>query len=148
MVLALGQAVVVAAPPAQAYAPSRAAVATYEAQLVYQINVQRVKYHRPKLTAGRLASCPHYYAKVWSAYLARTGGFYHQSMVRLLNKCHASVAAENLALGNVSVARFITAWMLSPGHRRNILDGRLTRIGVAAVYARGQWTVTTDFTRP
>jgi uncharacterized protein YkwD len=58
------------------------------------------------------------------------------------------VAAENLALGNASVARFITLWMLSPGHRRNILDGRLTRIGVAAVYARGQWTVTTDFTRP
>ncbi len=148
MLLALGPAVLVAAPPAQAYAPSRAAVATYEAQLVYQINVQRVKYHRPKLTAGRLASCPDYYANVWSAHLASTGQFYHQSMYRLLSKCHASVAAENLARGNVSVARFITAWMLSPGHRKNILDGRLTRIGVSAVYARGQWTVTTDFTRP
>jgi len=38
--------------------------------------------------------------------------------------------------------------MASPGHRANILDGRLTRIGVAAVYARGQWVVVADFTRP
>lgn len=148
LLLALGPAAVVAAPSAQAYTPSSATVVNYESQLVRQINYQRVKYHRPMLTAGRTAACPDYYANQWSAYLARTGAFYHQSMTRLLSRCHASIAAENLARGNVSVARFITAWMLSPGHRRNILDGRLTRIGVSAVYARGQWTVTTDFTRP
>jgi uncharacterized protein YkwD len=37
--------------------------------------------------------------------------------------------------------------MASPGHRANILDGRLTRIGVTAIYARGQWTIATDFVR-
>jgi len=81
------------------------------------------------------------------AYLARTGTFYHQSMYPILRGCRATVAAENLARGNVSVARFITAWMLSPGHRANVLDGRLTRVAVSAVYARGQWTVTADFAR-
>ena len=130
--LALGPAVIVAAPPAQAYTPSVATVAAYEAQVIQQINYQRVKYHRGRLTAG---SCADVYAERWGAYLARTGTFYHQSMYPIL------------ARGNVSVARFITAWMLSPGHRANILDGRLTRIGVGAVYVRGQWVVATDFTR-
>ena len=143
MLLALGPAVIVAAPAAEA-APSAAAVATFEAQVIRQINVQRVKYHRGMLVAS---TCPDRYAEPWAAHLARTGTFYHQSMYTILRGCRARVAAENLAQGNVSVARFITAWMLSPGHRANILDGRLTRIGVGAVYVRGQWVVATDFTR-
>ena len=142
--LALGPGVIVAAPPAQAYTPSVATVAAYEAQVIQQINYQRVKYHRGKLFAG---SCADVYAERWGAYLARTGTFYHQSMYPILRGCRATVAAENLARGNVNVAHFITAWMLSAGHRRNILDGRLTRIGVCAVYSGGQWTVATDFTR-
>ncbi|MHB8273893.1 MAG: hypothetical protein ACYDC9_03890 [Dermatophilaceae bacterium] len=45
----------------------------------------------------------------------------------------------------------LTAWWLCgwlrPATAPTILDPKLTRIGVAAVYARGQWTVATDFTR-
>ena len=41
----------------------------------------------------------------------------------------------------------MAAWMASPDHRANILDGRLTRIGVTAIYAGGQWTIATDFAR-
>ncbi len=43
---------------------------------------------------------------------------------------------ENLALGNfASDADVVTAWMNSPGHRANILDGQYTEIGVGV--ARG-----------
>lgn len=145
MVLLAGPGLVATAAPAQAYAPSAATVAAYEARVIYQMNVQRVKYSRGKLAA---ASCPDRYAESWAAYLGRTGRFYHQSLTPILRGCSATRVAENLARGYTSADRTVAAWMASPGHRANILDARLTRIGVAAVYSRGQWTVVADFTRP
>jgi uncharacterized protein YkwD len=142
--LAVGPAIVVAAPPAEAYTPSLATKAAYQARVIQQINVIRVRYHRVSL---RSTYCPTWFAARWAGYLARTGAFYHQSMYTMLSTCHATVAAENLARGFSSADGVVVAWMKSPGHRANILDGRLTRIGVAAVYGRGGWTVAADFTR-
>lgn len=144
--LLVGPGLVVTATPAQAaYLPSAATVAAYEARVIYQINVQRGKYARARLAA---AWCPDWYGEYWAAYLARTGRFYHRSMTQILRGCHAARAAENLARGYPTADKTVAAWMASPGHRANVLDGRLTRIGVAAVYANGQWTVVADFTRP
>ena len=144
MLLALGQVVIVAAPSAEAYTPSAAVKAAYQARVIQLVNAQRAKYHRGGLTS---TFCPRWYATRWSYHLATTGRFYHQSMYPILRTCRARVAAENLGRGNVSPERMVAAWMASPGHRANILDGRLTRIGVAAYYVRGQWTIATDFTR-
>ena len=144
MLLALGPAVIATAPSASAYTASAATVAGYEARVIYQINVQRAKYGRSAVVAS---TCPDYYAEGWAAYLARTGYFYHRSMYVILTGCRATVAAENLARGDVGADVTVAAWMASPGHRANILDGRLTRIGVAAVFANGTWTVASDFTR-
>ena len=69
-------------------------------------------------------------------------------MTVLLGGCHATRAAENMARGAVTADAVVAMWMASSGHRANILDSRLTQIGVGAVYARGQWTVVADFTRP
>jgi uncharacterized protein YkwD len=143
MLLALGPAVIITAPSAEA--ASAAVTARYEARVLLLVNAQRTKYGRAKL---RLAACPERYAEGWTAYLARTGYFHHRSMTTFLRACKASRVAENIARGNVSADRLVAAWMKSPGHRKNILNGQLTRIGVGAVYARGQWTVTTDFSRP
>jgi len=142
--LLVGPGFVVTAAPAQAvYVPSAATVAAYEARVIYQINVQRTRYGRAKLAANW---CPDKYAEGWAAYLARTGRFYHRDMTVILRGCSARRAAENLARGYGADAT-VTAWMASPGHRANVLDGSLTRIGVAAVYANGQWTVAANFTR-
>ncbi|MHB1473130.1 MAG: CAP domain-containing protein [Dermatophilaceae bacterium] len=111
-------------------------------------NAQRARYRRVAL---KPTYCPTWLAKRWAASLARTGTFHHQSLSPILRVCSATRAAtraaENPARGNVSPDRLVALWMASPGHRANILDPKLTRIGVAAVYARGQWTVATDFTR-
>ena len=147
--LFLGQALVVSAPSAEAaWAPSAATVAAYEARVIYRINQQRVKYKHGRLAP---AACPDRHAESRATYLAKTGKFYHRSMTYFLNGCDASRVAENLARGNRTGAtadKVVAAWMKSPGHRANILDGRLTRIGVGAVYVRGQWTVVADFSRP
>jgi len=145
MLLALGPAVIVAAPAADAATPSAATVAAYEARVTLLINVTRATNGRVRLATS---SCPDGYARSWAPYLARTGYFYHQSMIAFLYGCRAQRVAENIARGDVSADRIYIAWMQSPGHRANILDGRLSRIGVAAVYARGQWTVVADFSRP
>lgn len=41
--------------------------------------------------------------------------------------------AENVAAGQPDVASVVGAWMRSPGHRANLLDGRLAHIGVGRV---------------
>jgi uncharacterized protein YkwD len=140
--LLVGPGLVVTAAPAQASTPGPAATTLYEYQVVNAINAQRAKYYRARLW---LSPCPQRFADRWAPYMVWY--FVHQPMLPILQGCHATVAAENLALGNVSASKIVDAWMASPGHRANILDGRLNRIGVAAVYSRGRWNVVADFTR-
>lgn len=40
---------------------------------------------------------------------------------------------ENIAAGQPTAAEVVRGWMDSPGHRSNILDAELTRIGVGHV---------------
>lgn len=145
--LLIGSALVVSAPSAPsaeaAVAPTAAQVAAYEARVIHLINVVRAANHRGKLVAS---PCPDRFAESWASHLARTWRFSHQSLTPALRACSATLVAENLARGYTADRTYI-AWMRSPGHKANILNPRLTRIGVAAVFARGQWTVVADFTR-
>ena len=140
--LALGPAVSLAAPSAEASTYSPASITLYRYQVINAINAQRANYHLGRLW---LSSCPQAYADRWAPYMVWY--FRHQSMITILQGCHATTAAENLALGDVSPGSIVAAWMASPGHRANILDGRLNQIGVAAIYTRGRWNVVADFTR-
>ena len=45
--------------------------------------------------------------------------------------------AENIAYGQPDAAAVMTAWMNSPGHRANILDCSLTRLGVGVAQGAG-----------
>jgi uncharacterized protein YkwD len=49
-----------------------------------------------------------------------------------------SAAAENIALGAKTGRQAFETWLNSPGHRKNMLDCRFTRHGVACV--DGRWT--------
>jgi uncharacterized protein YkwD len=151
MLLALGPAAMVSAPAAQA-APSAATVARYEARVIARMNYMRHRYGRPGLAARW---CPDHYAERYAPLLAykvlvqkRPWDMrLHQNMRTILSGCRATVAAENLAAGPSSADQIVAAWMSSPGHRANILDRRLNRVGVAAVYRSGIWFVVADFTR-
>lgn len=60
-----------------------------------------------------------------------------------------SRAAENIAAGQSSPASVMDAWMNSSGHRANILNCKLTNLGVGLIYSTGgrpYWTQ--DFGTP
>ncbi len=54
--------------------------------------------------------------------------------------------AENIAIGS-NPQTIHAGWMDSPGHRRNILDPRLTSVGVAAVRGTGGLFAVQDFSQ-
>ncbi|CAF1482842.1 unnamed protein product [Adineta steineri] len=43
-----------------------------------------------------------------------------------------SGVAENVAAGHTTTDDVMTAWMNSPGHKQNILNGNYTRIGIGS----------------
>lgn len=45
----------------------------------------------------------------------------------------AGAAAENIAAGRMDTARVLNTWENSPPHRRNMMDRRFTRFGLAYV---------------
>jgi len=49
-------------------------------------------------------------------------------------------AGENIAKGQRSPQEVVQAWMNSPGHRANILNGSFTHIGVGFVEQGNHWT--------
>lgn len=49
-------------------------------------------------------------------------------------------AAENIAMGQQSPAEVVKAWMESPGHRANIMNGNFTHIGIGYDAQGHYWT--------
>lgn len=49
-------------------------------------------------------------------------------------------AGENIAKGQRTPEEVVNAWMNSPGHRENILNGNFTHIGVGFVEQGNHWT--------
>lgn len=49
-------------------------------------------------------------------------------------------AAENIAMGQTSAEEVVKAWMNSPGHRANIMNGNFTHIGIGYDAQGHYWT--------
>ncbi len=94
---------------------------------------------RAKVGCAALRSSP-VLAKVSRAHsqdMAEKGYFDHNAQdgttpfVRMTRAGYRyTVAAENIAAGQQTPAAVMAAWMASAGHRQNILDCRLTELGV------------------
>jgi uncharacterized protein YkwD len=72
-----------------------------------------------------------------AGYMARAGRMSHttgwgRSFASRVkdNEIHGA-AAENIAVGHMDLGRLFAMWMASPPHRRNMLDARFTRFGLA-----------------
>ena len=58
---------------------------------------------------------------------------FHQSLKPLLKKCKLRMVGENVAVGQRTSQAVHTAWMNSPGHKKNILQKKYNRVGIAVV---------------
>lgn len=85
-------------------------------------------------------------ARSYSAHMIRTGTFTHGAMGARLAQAGARgpVYGENLAWGvgaSAGARTIVRSWMASPGHRANILNCGLTRLGVGVGYG-GSYGIT------
>lgn len=66
-----------------------------------------------------------------SGKMNHTTGFGKGFSARVKSNGIRGAAAENIAEGRMDATRAIDMWMNSPPHRRNMLDARFTRFGLA-----------------
>jgi uncharacterized protein YkwD len=57
---------------------------------------------------------------------------------------HFSLIEENVAMAS-SAAAVHRAWMQSPGHRENLLSHEVDHVGIAVLYARGEFYAVADY---
>jgi uncharacterized protein YkwD len=129
---------------AQTAHPAMASSA-YEQATLRNINAVRRAHHLGTLS---FASCSNRVASKWSTHLALTHGFYHQSMLRLLDVCRARYAGETLGMGTMTPKKLVSLWMHSPPHRHILLSKNPQRIGIGATpNSNGEWVVAAEFMR-
>jgi uncharacterized protein YkwD len=135
--------------PAAAPAPAAAAPAdpSGEEQVLALVNEQRAAVGCEALTADpALATL----ARAHSADMRDRDFFDHVNPDGLDpfqrgSRAGVVVHAENIAYGQPDPAAVMDAWMKSPGHRANILDCDLTRLGVGVAEGPGGPWWTQDF---
>lgn len=113
------------------WSPTDADPVAYAQALVVDTNVARATAGFPPLSLSECAR-----AAAADRAQALTGGreLKHASLVPVMQACDPSgPAAENLSRAAAGPQAVVDAWLASPGHRANLLDPTLTRVGVACV---------------
>lgn len=117
-------------------APKVEAQARYQKQLLRLHNAERAKRNRPKMRLhGALNRASVKYARVMNSnqHFSHTGPAPDFSefddRIREAGGTNFKTMAENIAMGQRTPHEVMRAWMKSPGHRRNILNRKFTRVG-------------------
>ncbi|MFT4009810.1 MAG: CAP domain-containing protein [Nocardioidaceae bacterium] len=123
-------------------------VAKYNKRLTNLVNKRRTAHG---LKAAKPVACAQKWAAKWSLRMTKTGKFAHSDMGKLLAKCNANYAAENIAMiwDGAKPADLVRMWMHSPGHRANILSkkSKLTGVSVRWDAKQGAWVAVQNFVR-
>ena len=122
VICAIGLVLVPEAKPAMALSN-----ASFDAQLRPLTNTERTKKSLKKLKFG---TCLDRYAQQQANRMASEKRMFHQDLRIVLRKCKAKTVGENVAYGFDSPKANVRAWMNSPGHRKNILNRKYTRLGI------------------
>jgi uncharacterized protein YkwD len=121
--------------------PSAAHAAKVRAATVCLVNRQRARHGLRRLRTHRsLAHAARNYARQmvaqrFFAHVSPAGSTMPQRIKRTnyLRSAHGWTLGENIAWGSgrsATPAQIVSAWMRSPGHRRNILDPRYRELGI------------------
>ncbi|WP_141014228.1 CAP domain-containing protein [Nocardioides sambongensis] len=123
----------------------RTTTASYVTGTVAHTNRRRVAHERRQVRVHR---CLTRMARKQARRMAAQERMFHQEMGAVLRRCDLSRVGENVAYGYPTGKSVVKAWMHSPGHRRNILDGRFRLIGVGAARSDdGVWYAAQVFGR-
>ena len=76
-----------------------------------------------------------FYAYDWAETMSANGAMVHSKMRNILN-LGFKTAAENIAWGQPTEKAVMKSWLLSPGHRTNIMSASYNKIGCSASYDR------------
>ena len=93
---------------------------------------------------GQLAG----FAQDWANWMAQNGSLTHQDLNRILAATTYNTIAENILDGAATLSpdQMESAWMQSPPHRENILNGTYRAAGVGIAYSPdGRVWVAVDF---
>ena len=127
----------VAAAPAQATGTTTVGTDELSSMIVLQTNLRR-----ERLGCGPLALDSELVqaAERQSWYMASTGNFSHVGrdgssfVTRARAAGYTEPSGENIAWGYDNATSVMDAWMLSPGHRANIVNCDARSIGIGVVY--------------
>lgn len=130
----------------EAPAPTTKAAARVAPSVTAQV-ISRVNDERAKAGCAPLAEEPHLTkaAQDYSDQMSAGNFFSHTSPdgttfdQRIKNAGNSKPGAENIAKGQTSAEQVMDAWMNSEGHRANILNCSLTKIGVGLTTAGWYW---------
>ncbi len=121
-------------------------VTSFDKKLHKQTNKVRKAHGRKALKNGR---CLDRYARRQAKRMARQQRMFHQDLGVVLRGCKARAVAENVAVGFSRPGPNVRAWLRSPGHRKNMLNRRYTRLGIGvAKGADGRFYTVQVFGRP
>jgi uncharacterized YkwD family protein len=130
--------------PAPKTTPAAGSISTIESRVIELTNAERRKAGLPALQADTQLSNV---AREKSRDMQTKGYFSHTSptygspfdMMRDFGITYQS-AGENIAKGQRTPEEVVQAWMNSEGHRKNILSGNYSHIGVGYVESGNHWT--------
>jgi len=123
-----------------------------EEQVVRLCNAERAKYGLAPLKMNwQVARVARYKSDEMrdKNYFSHTSPGYGSpfDMLKSFNVAY-STAGENIAKGQKTAQAVVTAWMNSEGHRKNILNGNFTEIGVGCSTGGGTTYWTQMFIKP
>jgi uncharacterized protein YkwD len=98
--------------------PAKDSLIDVEKEIVEKTNAERAKYGLPPLAVDRSLVQT---ARTHAAWMTNNRSLQHTT----------KPVGENIAMGQHNTGEAVSAWMASPGHRANILNGSYKRIGVA-----------------
>ena len=129
--------------PANTETPAQSA-ASYEQQVLELVNEQRANYGLAPLSYSKELEAVAY---AHSKDMAQNNYFSHTNLSGQspFDRIHAAgisyrSAAENIAAGQKTPQEVVSAWMNSAGHRANILNSSVTKMGVG-IYSGGSYGI-------
>ncbi len=127
---------------------SNSTTSSYANEVLKLVNVERAKAGLTAFTTNSslTAAANKRAVEIKSSFShTRPNGSGFQTVLGEYNVSYRA-AGENIAYGQKTPQEVVTAWMNSPGHRANILNGNFSKLGVGVYQSNGTVYWTQEFT--